>query len=225
MNLGKIISRSALYWPDHEALVDNKQRINFAQLELRTNRLASGLLELGLQSGAHLAILALNRVELVEAEIALYKTAMVKVPVNARLSLDEIVQILNDSHSQAAIVEGRFAAALHARRGELPRLRWIVSLDDEAGDLAYSRLLERGSEAPVHSDPADDALAVDAANRSLRLSPVDPATDGVPDDLPAGFEVVRQFNFAGREARPDSPVPGCSTFTTSAPRCARSCVA
>ncbi|MFI8611054.1 AMP-binding protein [Pseudomonas sp. NPDC077649] len=160
MNLGKIINRSALYWPDHEALVDNKQRINFAQLELRTNRLASGLFELGLQPGAHLAILALNRVELVEAEIALYKTAMVKVPVNARLSLDEIVQILNDSHSQAAIVEGRFAAALHARRGELPRLRWIVSLDDEAGDIAYSRLLERGSEAPVHSDPADDALAV-----------------------------------------------------------------
>lgn len=160
MNLGKIISRSALYWPEHEALVDARQRITFAQLEHRTNRLASGLQALGLVSGAHVAILALNRVELAEAEIAFYKSAMVKVPINARLSLDEIIQVLNDSHSQAVIADGRFAAALHARRGEIPRLRWIVSLDDETGDASYAAVLERGSEAPMHADPADDALAV-----------------------------------------------------------------
>ena len=160
MNLGKIISRSARYWPEHEALVDSKQRITFAQLERRTNRLASGLFDLGLQPGAHVAILALNRVELAEAEVAFYKTAMVKVPINARLSLDEVIQILNDSYSQAVIVEGRFAAALQARRAEIPRLCWIISLDDETGDIAYPTLLGSGSEAPVHSDPADDALAV-----------------------------------------------------------------
>ncbi|AHL74389.1 AMP-dependent synthetase [Stutzerimonas stutzeri] len=160
MNLGKIISRSAVYWPDHEALVDARQRITFAQLERRTNRLASGLLALGLDRGAHIAILALNRVELVEAEVAFYKSAMVKVPINARLSIDEIIQVLDDSHSQAVIADGRFSAALHARRAELPRLRWIISLDDDAGDASYASVLERGNKALVYSDPADDALAV-----------------------------------------------------------------
>jgi acyl-CoA synthetase (AMP-forming)/AMP-acid ligase II len=160
VNLGKIISRSALYWPEHEALVDARQRITFTQLEHRTNRLASGLQAIGLQAGAHVAILALNRVELVEAEIAFYKSAMVKVPINARLSLDETIQILNDSHSGAVIADGRFAAALHARRAECPGLRWIISLDDEAGDASYATVLERGTEAPVNSDPADEALAV-----------------------------------------------------------------
>ncbi|WP_137822383.1 AMP-binding protein [Pseudomonas sp. D(2018)] len=160
MNLGKIISRSALYWPDYEAVVDSRQRITFAQLEARTNRLASGLQALELTRGAHVAILALNRVELVEAEIAFYKSGMVKVPINARLSLDEILQVLDDSHSQAVLADGRFAAALHARRSEVPRLRWIISLDDEAGDARYPDVLERGSEAPVHCDPDDDDLAV-----------------------------------------------------------------
>ncbi|MCQ4288787.1 AMP-binding protein [Pseudomonas stutzeri] len=160
MNLGKIISRSALYWPDDEALVDAQQRITFAQLELRTNRLASGLLAMGVARGTHVAILALNRVELVEAEIAFYKSAMVKVPINARLSLDEIIQVLDDSHSQAVIADGRFAAALHARRAELPRLRWIISLDGDTGDASYPVVLERGNDAEVYSDPADDALAV-----------------------------------------------------------------
>ncbi|BAN49264.1 AMP-binding protein [Metapseudomonas resinovorans] len=160
MNLGKIISRSALYWPEHEALVDARKRITFAQLERRTNRLASGLQALGLATGAHVAILALNRVELVEAEIAFYKSAMVKVPINARLSLEEIIQVLGDSHSQAVIADGRFAAALHARRSELPRLRWILSLDDDGGDASYSSVLLRGDETPIQSEPADNDLAV-----------------------------------------------------------------
>ncbi|WP_342245945.1 AMP-binding protein [Pseudomonas sp. OTU5201] len=160
MNLGKIISRSALYWPDHEAVVDSRQRITFAQLEARTNRLASGLQTLGLTQSDHVAILALNRVELVEAEVAFYKCGMVKVPINARLSLDEILQVLDDSHSQAVLADGRFAAALQARRSEVPRLRWIISLDDEAGDTCYPDVLERGREAPVHCEPDDDDLAV-----------------------------------------------------------------
>lgn len=160
MNLGKIISRSALYWPDQEALVDAKQRITFAELELRTNRLASGLQSLGLSESTHVAILAPNRVELAEAEIALYKAGMVKVPINARLSLDEIIQVINDSHSQAVLCDGRFAAALHNRRGEMPQLSLIVSLDDDSGDASYASVLQRGTDTAVHSDPADDALAV-----------------------------------------------------------------
>ncbi|EMB4115356.1 TPA: AMP-binding protein [Pseudomonas aeruginosa] len=160
MNLGKIISRSALYWPNQEALVDSKQRITFAELELRTNRLASGLQSLGLIESTHVAILAPNRVELAEAEIAFYKAGMVKVPINARLSLDEIIQILNDSHSQAVLCEGRFAAALHSRRGEMPRLSLIISLDDDAGDVSYASVLQRGTDEAMHCDPVDDALAV-----------------------------------------------------------------
>ena len=160
MNLGKIVSRSALYWPDHLALIDSQQRLTFSELERRTNRLASGLSALGLAEGAHVAILAPNRVELVEAEIAFYKRAMVKVPINARLSLDEIIQVLNDSHSQAVIADSRFAAALKARRGEVSRLKWIISLNDDSGDVSYSAVLAGGDETPVHADPADDALAV-----------------------------------------------------------------
>ncbi|MEN0108554.1 MAG: AMP-binding protein [Pseudomonas sp.] len=160
MNLGKLVSRSALYWPDHMALIDSRQRITFAQLEQRTNRLASGLLTLGLAAADHVAILAPNRVELVEAEVALYKTAMVKVPINARLALDEIIQVLNDSHSRAVIADSRFAAALKAQRAQMPRLQWIIALDETGGDIGYAALLATSNEAPVHADPADDALAV-----------------------------------------------------------------
>ncbi|MCU0124968.1 AMP-binding protein [Pseudomonas vlassakiae] len=160
MNLGKIITRSAHYWPDHIAVADSQNRVTYAQLERRSNRLASGLATLGVSVGEHVAILAANRVELVEAEVALYKAAMVKVPINARLSVDEVVRVLEDSSSVAVITDARFAEALATRRAELPLLRQLIVLEGEGGDLGYDALLERGSEAPLHLDPSDDALAV-----------------------------------------------------------------
>ena len=160
MNLGTIITRSARYWPDHIAVADSQARLTYAQLERRSNRLASALGTLGVGVGEHVAILAANRVELVEAEVALYKAAMVKVPINARLSVDEVVRVLEDSCSVALITDASFAQALAARRTELPLLRQLIVLEDEGGDLGYAALLERGSEAPLGLDPADDALAV-----------------------------------------------------------------
>ncbi|MBH3415089.1 AMP-binding protein [Pseudomonas putida] len=162
MNLGTIITRSARYWPDHIAVADSQTRVSYAQLERRSNRLASGLVSLGVDVGEHVAILAANRVELVEAEVALYKAAMVKVPINARLSLDEVVRVLEDSCSVALITDATFAQALATRRAELPLLRQLIVLEGEGegGDLGYAALLERGSEAALGLDPADDALAV-----------------------------------------------------------------
>jgi acyl-CoA synthetase (AMP-forming)/AMP-acid ligase II len=160
VNLGKLLRRSARYWPDHEAVVDSRQRITYAQLEARTNRLASGLLNLGLEPGAHVAILAMNRVELVEAEVAFYKAAMVKVPINARLSPEEIVSVLNDSRSVAVITGSAAAKALGANRGALPHLKWIIVLAEEGGDIPYREVLDMGEERELNSDPHDDQLAV-----------------------------------------------------------------
>lgn len=160
MNLGTIITRSARYWPDHIAVADSRTRMSYAQLERRSNCLASGLGTLGVAVGEHVAILAANRVELVEAEVALYKAAMVKIPINARLSLDEVVRVLEDSCSVVVITDASFAQALATRRAQLPLLRQVIVLEGEGGDLGYAALLERGSEAPLRLDPADDALAV-----------------------------------------------------------------
>lgn len=203
VNLGKIISRSARYWPERMAVIDRHTRLNFAQLEQRTNQLASALLGQGISTGEHVAILAENRLELVEAEIAFYKTGLVKVPVNARLSLEEVIQIINDSCSVGLIATPMFAEALIARRAEVPGLRLVVTLGEKGGDIAYSALLDQGSEAPVSCDLPDDALAVlhytsgssgvlkaamlSVGNRKalIRKSVASPTRRAAPDDVMA----------------------------------------
>ena len=91
VNLGTLSSRSARYWPERLAVIDRHTRLTFAQLEQRANQLASALLAQGIATGEHVAILAPNRAELVEAEVAFYKAGLVKVPVNARLAPDEVI--------------------------------------------------------------------------------------------------------------------------------------
>lgn len=160
MNFGRILRRSATYWPDHEAAVDKRRRLTYRQLETETNRLVSGLMALGFQAGSHVAIQAPNCTELVSAELAFYKGAMVKVPINARLSGEETVHVINDSHAVALIASAQHAAALESRRSEMPRLKTIIVIGDGPGDLTYDDLLALGTNDFEPLDPADDDLAV-----------------------------------------------------------------
>ena len=97
MNLGNLVTRSALFWADRIALKDERIELTYAQLDDRTNRLANALSALGVAKGDRVAVLAWNRVEIAEAEVALLKGGFTRVPINARLSADEVVHVCKDS--------------------------------------------------------------------------------------------------------------------------------
>lgn len=161
MNLGGVVRRAARYWPGRMAAVDRRRRLAFRDLERESNRLASGLMALGYGPGSHVAIQAPNCTELVVAEIAFYKGAMVKVPVNARLSTEETVHVVNDSHAVAIIASPEHAGALADRRAEMPRLKTIIVIGGgDAGDAGYDDVLALGRDEFIPLDPAPDVLAV-----------------------------------------------------------------
>lgn len=57
MNFGTIFDLPLRMWPEKEALIYGAQRIAYATLEERTNRVANGLLALGIGNGDHAAVL------------------------------------------------------------------------------------------------------------------------------------------------------------------------
>lgn len=135
MELGSITARAARYWPGQTALIDARQRVTFSELEQHANQLASALMAQGVVNGDRVAIQAWNRVELVEAEVACYKTGCIKVPVNARLSLDETLHILRDAGARVLLADGEHALAVLARKDEVPSLELVVNFDEEYGEL------------------------------------------------------------------------------------------
>ena len=67
LNPLNFLSRSALVFPDKEALVYGSQSWTYSQLATRVNQLANALRQLGLQKGDRVAFLAPNIPPLLEA--------------------------------------------------------------------------------------------------------------------------------------------------------------
>mgnify|MGYP003573624624 CR=1 FL=1 len=73
------LHNSATRLPDKIALVCNDQRLTYAQIEARANRLANALFEAGIKRGDRVAIYLNNSVEMVIAIFATLKAGDVFV--------------------------------------------------------------------------------------------------------------------------------------------------
>ncbi|HSH71366.1 MAG TPA: AMP-binding protein, partial [Deferrisomatales bacterium] len=127
---------------------DLGRSLTFRQWNERSNRLANGLLGLGLAKGERVACLAHNRVEWLEYYVAAAKAGLVCVPILFRLAPAECRHILEDSGAAACLVDASLVATSEALRGDLDQVRHWVHLGAAAapeGYLAYEDLLAGAS--------------------------------------------------------------------------------
>src|SRR5438309_11055599 len=100
LTIGELFDRQCLANADKEALVYNYPeigldlRLTYLQYKEEVNRLAKGLLALGIEKGEHVAVWATNVPEWVMLEIALAKTGAVLVTVNTNYRAAEIEYVL-----------------------------------------------------------------------------------------------------------------------------------
>ncbi|WP_285786322.1 beta-ketoacyl synthase N-terminal-like domain-containing protein, partial [Microbispora sp. NBRC 16548] len=151
--------------------------MTYAELELRTRRLAGHLAERRLQPGDRAAILLGNRVEMVESYLALVRAGAVGVPVNPRVTETELAYLLDDSGARVVITDPAHAAPLARVLGGRQDVTVLVTGEaDEAGEGT-------GPGAPGHGrgDRAAETLPAGAVSYAV-LAGTDPATPA-RDDL------------------------------------------
>ncbi len=73
MNVRHSIDRAIREYPDRTALVFGDRRLSFSELSDRVNRLANGLLRLGVSKGDRVGMLLRNCCEFIEIDFALSK--------------------------------------------------------------------------------------------------------------------------------------------------------
>ncbi|MDP6567590.1 MAG: class I adenylate-forming enzyme family protein [Alphaproteobacteria bacterium] len=98
--------------PQHRAVVDGDRVLSYAELEDRSNRLANGLRDLGLKGGDRIALLAHNRLEYMEIELAAAKSGLILAALNWRLADRELQHCINLVEPVVVIVEGDLTPAL-----------------------------------------------------------------------------------------------------------------
>lgn len=157
MNLGRLISRSAHFWPDRIAVKDQHGGVTYQDLDRRTNRLANALADLGLSKGDRVAVLAWNRTEIVEAEVALFKGGFTRVPINARLSDDEVAHVCDDSNVRVLLVDPEHLSAAEKALTECQGLKALFVMG-EGG--SYEDALDQAASSPLCVDIADADIMV-----------------------------------------------------------------
>jgi fatty-acyl-CoA synthase len=179
--LGSLPERAARRWGTREALVFQGRRWSFAEISAGVDRLARGLIGLGVTPGEKIALWMVNRPEFIEAMFAVIKIGAVLVPINTRFRTDDVAYVLGQSDAVTLIVAERSGpidylgmvrelapslAGGAVRESRFPNLRRVISV----GDAPRAETLSwRGVQA------AGDAIG--AAALGTRAEAVDP--DGV----------------------------------------------
>ncbi|MBK7601708.1 MAG: AMP-binding protein, partial [Acidobacteria bacterium] len=172
LTVGDLLDLRANEIPDKEAIVYNypesglELRLNYRQYNDVVNRLAKGLMALGVEKGDHIAVWATNVPEWIFLEMALAKIGAVLVIVNTNYKADEIEYVLRQGDiSMLFMIDGfrnnSYLESIYSilpeirdihdpldqdiRNGKLPELRKVVliSSDSKPGMLSYSQVLDQ----------------------------------------------------------------------------------
>lgn len=164
---GSWVTRHALRNGQRTAYIDEVggPETSYAELESRTNQLASALGALGVQRGDRVALLQLNSPQMMEIYIAVAKLGAVAVPVNFRLHPSEIAYILEDSGSSFLFHSTVFAEAAAAAVADNSRIRQLIAVptarERAQGDGGeYEALLAEGLPDRVEVSISHDDVCV-----------------------------------------------------------------
>lgn len=127
-----------------------------------SHRIANGLHASGIGPGDKIGLLSPNHLLTFVAVLGIVRSRGIWLPVNARNSLDENLQVLARGHCAFLFLHGSFAADADRIRAALPGLKGLVLID---GPTAQAPGLEQWaasqSPAPFEHDPApDDVVAI-----------------------------------------------------------------
>jgi len=167
--IGQFFDDACTKWASRPALVVRHQnvRLSYAELRHAVDKLAAGLLTLGLEPGDRIGIWSPNTSEWVLTQFASAKAGLILVNINPSYRVAELEYALNKVGCKALILAERFKTSDyvgilrelapelgHAQPGKLesprlPALRSVVLLGDgwHPGTFRFSEIMTRGGAA------------------------------------------------------------------------------
>jgi len=156
MCVGDIVRSHARHYPNLTAVVHGDLRHTWKELDQRTNRLANGLLKLGLRKGDRLAILSPNTLHYWELFFGLGKSGIIGVPLNVRLHVHELRDYLRYTGPRALVASPRLLDTAEQLMADVPSLEHLIVLPGGDRGLGYEEVLASGA-----ADDVPVSLAVD----------------------------------------------------------------
>jgi long-chain acyl-CoA synthetase len=144
---------------------DRIRGLSYDELREKSVGVSAFLIQQGFEAGSHVAILTENRPEWAVSFFGIISAACITIPIDAKLSMTEVLFILNDSGARCLFVSGKFLNKILEHKSELAGLTHVVSLDPHdaqgvfyLGDINWQEGQVRNR--PQEVKPEDSVLIV-----------------------------------------------------------------
>ncbi|WP_027799027.1 acyl-CoA synthetase [Paraburkholderia dilworthii] len=157
------LDRTADVYPDRTAIIHGDFRQTWAETRERCYRLASALVQLGIEPGDTVSIIAPNTPAMLEAHFGVPLSGAVLNAVNCRLDADGVAFILRHGESRLVLVDREFAPLVEKALQSVPNPPRVIDINDQEapdgpaiGETDYESLLASGDPAFAGHHPVDE---------------------------------------------------------------------
>ncbi|MBT6094000.1 MAG: long-chain fatty acid--CoA ligase [Rhodospirillaceae bacterium] len=157
MLLHDLLHRAGRYHADRPAYCVGDEWRSYGEVAARVTRAASAMRRLGIASGDHVAVIAENGPFFLEVYFACSLVGLVLVPINIRLSANEVDFLLTDSAARAVFTDAACAPLVDRKDGLIhirddgastDGLSWEAMCATDAGE--FKQYEGGGENDPVH---------------------------------------------------------------------------
>lgn len=143
----QIIAQHGRWQADKPALLEGDRQLNWREFDAATNRVANGLLALGLTVGSRLAVLMSNSIEMVTLLFGAGKAGISVVPLNCSINEAAVAAMIADSGAAAVCASGEHCLRIDGLRAQeqVPASLICIGVAAPAGWHDFSGLFDAQS--------------------------------------------------------------------------------
>jgi len=141
LNIADLAEHAIDAVPDRVALISGDEKLTYAQLEEKANRLAHYLIDQGVKKGDKVGLYCRNRIEIVIAMLGIVKAGAILVNVNYRYVEGELRYLFDNSDMVALVHERQYSDRVANVLPDTPNVKTILVVEDgsDVADDAYQR--------------------------------------------------------------------------------------
>ncbi|MDR3570367.1 MAG: AMP-binding protein [Syntrophobacteraceae bacterium] len=141
--------------------VDDNRTVTFAEYKEQVDRLAFGLHKSGIQKGDRIGVLGKNSLEYFLLYGAAAALGAIMLPINWRLSEEEICFNVNDCTPAVVFADSEYQELIGTIGSELSSVKYFYNLKADSGALAsFDSLMEAKGKAPFLDFSDDEGFVI-----------------------------------------------------------------
>ncbi len=153
--------KNSRLYPDKIAVMDGDVKITFSEFNLRVNRLANAILNLGLSRGDRVAVLSENAYQYMELYFACAKGGVSLVPLNYRSTSKELAYVINDSGAKLFFFGTKFLTVVKDIQEQCSSITSLICINQQlSNSLLYEDLIKTSSSAEPNVNIEEDDTVV-----------------------------------------------------------------